>query len=587
VKHHLRLILFVLSALVLSVVAGSVVAQEAAEGTLGAGEGAPIVEPNFGGDISTLNPILVADGPSQDVVDRLFPILIGADPDTGLPVKGGLGAMATDWTVSDDGMVYTFTLRDDWKWSDGTPVTAADMKYTFDAATSGEVDSRITAAITNIASVEAPDASTVVVTFKTADCEALGTTKYLVFVPSHKYTEVYPAWTDMTPDSDYNLNPTVTGGDFTFANFRAGEQVTLLANQDYPDAQLGYVVPEGWVFKQVADQLVGVEQFLAGNVTLIDSVPDDKADELQQMGNSGELVYKEAPSASWHYLIFNVADPKNPQSGQDADGNLIDQGHHPLFGDVRVRQALALSIDHEALNAGAFNGRGSPIGSFVLPASWGYNDAVAPWPYDPQQAAALLDEAGFVDDDDDPTTPRVANDDALYAEPGTPLAFDFTTFSGNPTMEATAVLVQDQLSRTGFKMNLDIIEFQSMIGKLLAQTFDTAGLFIGPFDVNNPGEAFELLDASGDIIDSGLNAGSYHNPEVTTLLEEARSLPGCDPAARKALYDQAQVIVRDELPVYFFTNSRVPYVAQADLLNYDPRARSLRWNITMWSQNPR
>lgn len=586
-KNNLRLIVFVLSALVLSVIAGSAVAQEAADGTLGAGEGAPIVEPNFGGDIATLNPILVADGSSQDVVDRLFPILIGADPDTGLPVKGGLGAMATDWTVSDDGMVYTFTLRDDWKWSDGTPVTSADMKYTFDAATSGDVDSRITAAIDNIASVEAPDPSTVVVTFKTADCEALGTTKYLIFVPAHKYAEVYPALTDMTADSEYNLNPTVTGGDFTFANFRAGEQVTLLADQNYPDSQLGYVVPEGWVYKQVADQLVGVEQFLAGSVTFIDSVPDDKADELEQMGTAGELIYKEAPSASWHYMIFNTADPKNPQSGKDADGNLIDQGHHPLFGDVRVRQALALSVDHEALNAGAFNGRGNPIGSFVLPASWGYNDAVAPWPYDPEQAAALLDEAGFVDDDNDPATPRVATDDALYAEPGTSLTFDFTTFSGNPTMEATAVLVQDQVSRTGFKMNLDIIEFQTMIGKLLAQTFDTAALFIGPFDVNNPGEALELLDASGDIIDSGLNAGSYHNPEVTKLLEEARSLPGCDPAARKALYDTAQEIVRNDLPVYFFTNSSVPYVAQADLLNYDPRARSIRWNITMWSQKPR
>lgn len=586
-KVSLRLKILCAFMAVMAIMAGSVVAQDAAEGTLGAGEGAPIVEPNFGGDISTLNPILSADGSSDDVIKRLFPALIALDPDSGLPVKGGDGGMALDWTVSDDGMVYTFTLRDDWKWSDGTTVTAFDVKYAFDAITSGEVDSRITAAITNIDTVEATDATTLVITFKTADCSALTAANYLPFVPSETYKQVYPTLGDMTTDNPYNLDPTVTGGDFVFSNFRPGEQVTLLANQDYPDAPLGYVVPEGYVYKQVTDQLVGVEQFLAGDVTLISSVPDDRAEELKTMGDEGQLIYREAPSASWHYVIFNTADPENPQSGEDENGNVIDQGHHPIFGDVRVRQAFALAIDHEALNAGAFNGRGNAIGSFMLPQSWAYDADVLPWSYNQEQAAALLDEAGFVDDDNNPDTPRVATEDALYAEPGTPLAFDMTSFTGNPTIDATTVLMQDQLKQVGFQMNLDIIEFQSMIGKVLGQTFDATMLFIGPFDPNDPNGAYELLDASGDILDSGLNAGSYNNPEFSSLMEQARELPGCDPAARKALYDQAQEIIRDELPIYIVTNSTVPYVAQADLLNYDPRQSSIRWNITMWSQVPR
>lgn len=587
-KNILHLRYWISLALVSGLLAGSVAAQDVtpADGTLGAGEGAPIVEPNFGGDISTLNPILVGDGSSQDVVNRLFPVLIAADPDTGLPVKAGDGGLALDWSISEDGLVYTFKLRDDWKWSDGVTITSEDIKYAFDATMSGEVDSRAATTFANIESVEAPDPTTVVVTFKTSDCSALRTAGLLLVVPAHKYKEVYPAFSDMTTDSDYNLNPEVTGGDFTFSNFRPGEQVTLLANQDYPDAQAGYVVPQGYVYKQVADQLVGVEQFLAGDVTYIESVPDDKAAELQAMGDQGQLVYNEAPSASWQYMIFNVADPANPQNGFDDDGNPIDQGHHPIFGDVRIRQAFALSIDHAALNAGAFNDRGNPIGSFMLPQSWAYDADVAPWPYDPEQAGKLLDEAGFVDDDNNPDTPRVANDDALYAEPGTPLEFDMTSFTGNPTMDATLTLVQDQVKRTGFKMNLDIIEFQTMVGKVFSQTFDAAALFLGPFDPNEPNDAFETLDPSGDAVDAGINAGSYYNPEFSDLMKQARELQGCDPEARKALYNQAQEIIREELPLYFFTNAAVPYVAQADLLNYDPRKASTRWNITMWSETP-
>ncbi len=586
-KVSLRLVFFVV--LALAALVGSVTAQDLqpAEGTLGPGEGAPIVEPNFGGDVATLNPILVSDGSSSDVVARLFPGLIALDPDSGLPVKGGDGGMALDWAVSEDGLVYTFTLRSDWNWTDGNPVTATDFKYAFDAITSGEIDSRISAAIANIASVEAPDATTLVVTFNTPECSALLTAQYVPFVPSVKYQEVYPTFADMTADHPYNMAPEVTAGDFQFANFRPGEQVTLLANQDYPDAQIGYVVPEGYVYKQVADQLVGVEQFLAGDVTFIESIPDDRVAELKALGDAGELIYGEGPSASWHYVIFNTADPANPQNGLDDSGNPIEQGYHPIFGDVRVRQAFALAVDHEALDAGAFAGLGTAIGSFLLPQSWAYNDAVAPWPYDLEQAAALLDAAGFVDDDNDPATPRVATEDALYAEPGTPLAFDMTSFSGNPTIDATVVLMQDQLSRVGFQMNLDIIEFQTMIGKILSQNFDTTMLFIGPFDPNDPNGAYELLDPSGDIVDAGLNIGSYYNDEFSSLMEEARSLPGCDPVARKALYDRAQEIIREDLPIYIVTNSTVQYVAQPDLLNYDPRQSSLRWNITMWSQVPR
>jgi peptide/nickel transport system substrate-binding protein len=158
------------------------------ETTLGPGEGAPVVLGNFGGDIATLNPIIVNDQPSVDVINQLYPNFIGLDPDTGLPAPGALRGLATDWTFNDDGTVMTVALRDDWVWTnaDGstTPITSADVKYAYDAIVSGDVDTPIASAIESIASLETPDDHTVVITFKEPNCDAPITAANIPAVPS-------------------------------------------------------------------------------------------------------------------------------------------------------------------------------------------------------------------------------------------------------------------------------------------------------------------------------------------------------------------------------------------------------------------
>ncbi len=548
----------------------------------GPGKGAPIVQPNFGSDIVTLNPILVQDGASGDVVAHLFPAFVGGDPDTGLPVPGARGAIVKDWKVSQDGLTYTFTLRTDWKWSDGTPITSADVKYAYDAVASGKVESNLSAFIDNIASVEAPDATTVVVKYKALDCAAILTAANLLVVPSEKYKQVYPSFDQMKADNDYNLKPTVTAGDFKFANFRPGEQVTLEADQNYPDALAGHVIPQGWIYKTVADQSLGVDQFLAGNVTYIPSVPESRVDELKALADQGKVKYNELPASTRHILMFNTADPNNPKDGKDKDGKILDQGHHPIFGDVRVRQAFALSVDHDALNKGAFNGRGIAIGTPVLPDTWAYDADVKPWPYDPDRAAKLLDEAGFVKDPSNPDGPRIANDKALYAKPGTKLEFTLTAFPGNPSVDAANVLMQDQVKRTGFKMNIESIEFQTAVKKVLSQKFDAATFFLG-MSRNNPGDTMLSQNGlKGDLVGNGLNAGSWYNKEFNDVLEKSQSLPGCDMAERKKLIDRAQEIFHDEVPWYLVNYSMVPFVAQANLKNYAPKRFGVEWNLDAW-----
>jgi peptide/nickel transport system substrate-binding protein len=175
---------------------------------------------------------------------------------------------------------------------------------------------------------------------------------------------------------------------------------------------------------------------------------------------------------------------------------------------------------------------------------------------------------------------RVANDKALYAKPGTPLEFTFTAFSGNNSVDAASVLLQDQLKKIGFKVNLEVIEFQKMVEKLQGQTFDALTVFLAMTPAN-PDSIFSQMDVSGDIVKSGLNAGSWNNQEFTDLMKKARTLPGCDLEERKKLYFRVQEIVREELPWYFLNWSMVPQVYNKDLKNFDPRPFGALWNLEL------
>jgi peptide/nickel transport system substrate-binding protein len=578
-KNSLRL-LAVLGVVILS--SGLITSR--AQGDLedpGAGKGGVLVEPNFGGDIETLNPILVTTGTAATMVAQLHPNFVGLDPVTGLPKAGVPNSVVTDWKASADGLTYTFTLRSDLKWSDGVPVTSADVKYAYDAVVSGDIDTPLTSQIASIASLEAPDATTVVITYKDADCAAVQIANNLVVVPSHIYKKVYPTFKDMNTSSTYNLNPEVSAGPFTFANFRAGEQVTLKGNAGYLDSPVGHVIPEGFVLKQVTDQVVGVEQFLNGQISFVASVPESRQDDMKQLAAEGKLKYGEAPAVSFQYMFLNLADPANPKSALDAAGKAQDQGHHPIMGDVRVRQAMAMGIDHSAVNKGAFNGHGVAHGSPLLPHSWAFNKDVLPWAYDQEGAMKLLDEAGFVKDAANPDGPRIANDKALHAKPGTVLEFTLTVFSGNASIEASSVLIQDQLKKIGFKVNVETIEFQAMVAKLLGQNYDAVMVFFS-LDPNNPHDIFNLYDPSGDVVDSGFGVMSYNNPEVSDLMTKARALPGCDVAERKKLYDRVQVIIREEVPNLIINWSQVPFMWQNELKNFDPLPFGFRHNRSSW-----
>ena len=545
------------------------------------GSGAPIIEPNFGDDPKTFNPVIVNDGTSADVIARMFPDFIGVDSETVQYMGGAKGGLVASWDIAEDGVTYTFHLRDDMVWSDGVAMTAHDVAYFLKAVLSGETSSPRQQLIDSVASYEVVDDHTLNIVFNEANCTLIDTLSPVTPVPAHVFEEVYGDDYAGMDENEYNLNPTVTGGGaFVFANFRPGEQTTLLGNADYTEAEMGTVIPEGWIYKVVTDQVVQMEQFFAGELTFVDSVPQANRDDVKARGAEGEFQIFETPAGTIRFLSLNTADPTNPQDGLDEDGNPIDQGHHPILGDVRVRQALNYGMDFDEINEGAFFGTGVPVASHVRPTDWSFPAGLEPYPFDPDMAMALLDEAGFTDADGDGV--RECNG-CQHTEEGAPLALTVKTNAGNTSQEALYTILQDQWNEIGFDISLEFVEFGTLVDEFTAQTYDAIGVFWGLSTPANPNGIADIFLPGADVVGAGYNTQSYSNPRLNQLIEDARNLPGCDVDTRREMYGEAYQILRDDSPWIWISTGNVLLAAQNNVENWAPRVGGSRWNIDAWT----
>lgn len=549
--------------------------------------GGIIIEGNLGGDPATFNPIIASDTASRRITGFIFPGFINVDVSQAAesfynpPLAAG--GIANDWTVSEDGTTYTFNLRQGLSWSDGTPITSADVIYTWNAIKAGAegiVDTPLSFVIdptgeTGILDVTAPDEYTVVVQFATAECTSLGNAGVLYPAPSH----VLPADVAELNDAEFNLNPTVGQGPFLFSEFRPGEQVALVGNDAFFDATNGFVSPDGYIYQNVPDANVLVERFLAGEQNVIDGPAVARRSEIRAAADAGNAQVYSFPGNSWDYLALNLADPNNPQNGLDENGNPIDQGNHPIFGDVNVRRALAHGIDVDAIIDAAVFGEGSRMTSFIIPASWAYHDELPPIAYDPELAAQMLEEAGWVDSDGDGV--REANG-ALYAEDGTPLSFTLYTNEGNTRREAIGTLVQDQLSQIGVQVDFQTIDFNTLLDIMDSQTFDSIILGWRNGYPDDP-DATQLFTPQSDVVGAGSNFTSYSNPEFVALNNQAKNVPGCAAEDRAPLYHQMQEIFQQDLPYIPLFVIDGMYAAGANVEGFNPYPSQLYWNVDTWT----
>ena len=570
-KHFVKLfaLVFVLGLLV----APAVGAQEVEPG-----EGGILITATFAGDPNNMNPLLGNSTPESLFTWFTFPSITPVNPENQVATPGADNDMAyglaTGWEFSDDGLTLTMTLRDDVVWNDGTPVTAHDYKYTFDALASGLTSSPRSSILDSVDDVVALDDYTLQFSLSTASCRVVDEVDDIGVLPKHVFEELTGGDFAAIDELDYNLGPTVTSGVFDFGAYVPNEQFSLVANPLYVKP----VLPAGFIVRNVPDQTVIVEQFLAGEINILRDAPLERFAELRERAANGEFQFTDWVDDGYTFMGLNLADPTNPQNGLDEDGNVIDQGHHPLFGDVRVRQAISHGFDRNDIINGAAFGEAVPVASHGSPTLWGYDSSLVPHTYDPELALELLAEAGWVDDDDDPSTPLVATEDALYAEPGTEFRFSLRTNAGNLAREASGTVIQDQLGQIGIQVDFEAIEFGALVEVLLGQEYDA--IIIGWTNMAQDADGRTSFLPSNDLVGAGFNFVSYNNPEVSRLYREAISLPGCIAEERAALTFQAQAILAEELPwvpLFAALNMRA---ASNDVESWNPFPEYEFWNMS-------
>lgn len=534
-------------------------------------------------DIRTLNPVLSNDGASAAALRQLFLSLLTLDPVTGAVVP----QVAQDWAVSEDGLTYTFNLRSDVTWSDGTPLTAQDVAFTFTAITTPELNSPFLANVVNITSWQALNDATFEVKLGSPDC----TTIYAFTVgilPAHVYDND-PA---NIPGSPEMLAPSVTSGPFLFDEYQPGQWVRLLANPAYYQ---GLPRLDSWTMQIYPNAIPMLNDLLAGSIdyTTVDAEFVNRVESA--MARGAEVQIDKWFVNGFTYLAFNLADPTNPQNGwvdENEDGlytlgePIQSQDPHPILGDLAVRQAIAYALDYDEIITQAIYGQGGRVVADVSPAiDWAYNDTLSPYEQDLAQANALLDGAGWTvlptpetttNDETTPPPPPVR----VRGEEQEPLALTITLNSGNPGRERVANLIKEQLEQVGFVVTIEILSFEEAVAKLRGQTFDMA--ITGWLDVNPEPDDAGFLSYTQDAVGLGFNFASYYNEAVETNLEQGRTVLGCAAADRAPFYQSNQELVYQDMPYVPLYAPLINVVWNNRLQNFRPNAWNLYENVQEW-----
>jgi peptide/nickel transport system substrate-binding protein len=469
--------------------------------------------------------------------------------------------------LSEDGLTVTWRLRPDILWSDGTPFTSADVRYTWQSFR----DSRIWApGFDLIEDVETPDPLTAVVHYRQFYPNYLiqfGGNGTGVF-PSH-----YCGPTDQMLFWDCNFEP-ISTGPFVLDQWVRGVRLTFAPNPNY-------FVPERPLASQLVFQIQPDPEFRGrnlerGNVHL-DLWPEDPV--LTRLENSDTVrVLVTNPARFVLRLVPNLS----------ATGSADPDSPHPALSDARVREAIRYAIDVNRLNEEAFAGRAIPVDTELFQ----FGCQLPEYNFNPGLASALLDEAGWrpANPEEDPL--RTCQDCGT-AEDGARLTLKSYTYEefGDPLLSAHR-LIEEMLAEVGFKLEREVVE-----GSKLWDTWENEGIELrGNFDLDLWDDGYYGLDPTLYLADyydpraiptrdnpvAGLNVSRYRNPALTGIFDALRTpLPN---NRRRTLLCELAIILHQDLPQIPLLALPDRYAINLNLQGVQPHIYdTVTWNAADWS----
>lgn len=431
---------------------------------------------------TNLDPRVGIDAFSERIDNLIFDDLLARGQD--LNVAPGL---AERWEIPDP-LTYIFHLHRGVTFHDGRPLTARDVKWTFDSLLQGKIRSTKKAVYRFVDRIDAPDDATVIFHMKEQDATLLWNLSdgAMGIVP-------YGSGDEMTQHP-------IGSGPFRFVSAETDREVVIERNDQYwgGPAKLARVR-----FAIVPDATTEALELRkgSGDVTINSLTPDT----VYTLARDPNLAVERAAGTRLAYLAFNLRDP--------------------ILKDARVRQAIAYALDRRPMIEYLWRGQAEPARSVLPQQSWAYNGSVPAYDHDVTKANQLLDAAGY---------PAVK---------GVRFHITMKTSTDENTRLMVAVM-QQQLREAGIALDIRSFEFATFFSDVQHGAFQMYGLrWIGG---NEDPDIFEYAFDSAKFPPNGANRGYYSNPRVDELIDKARR--AVDPNVRKPLYADVQRILADELP---------------------------------------
>lgn len=415
--------------------------------------------------------------------------------------------LAANIQRSDDGLSFTFTLRDGVTFHDGRPFTSADAKYTLDtvlASTFAKAASFFEGAGASRASyikaVEAPDAKTLIIRLNKQWTGLLPNLVPIAIIPKDSY-------------ESQKTHPLGTGP-FKFKSYDQVQQVVdLEANQNYWDGAPQITTLRA---RAISESNTMQAELQSGRVDIAPLATSLSPDAIKALGQNPSLSVHQFEGSNLNLLTFNTTQA-------------------PL-DNVKVRQAICYAIDRESMIRDLVLGQGAIAHSILPEGSWAYAKPPA-YQFDPNKARQLLDEAGFRDPDGDGPQMRWAK----------PLLFRVSGSSA--AARQYAGVIQNYLKNIGVPVTIETSEFTTMLDQLRYGQFQmTYGQWVGG---NQDPIFYHDLFATSEIptqTRAARNRSRYSNPELDKILDEAANT--YDHAKAAPLYAKAQEIIARDVPVF-------------------------------------
>ncbi len=520
----------------------------------------------------TLNPVTSADAPSRDVIGAMQADLVHINRATQLTET----ALAKSWEVSADGLQYTLKLRTGIRFSDGHPMDADDVLFTFRVY----LDEKVHATQRDFLivggkpiSVRKLDAHTLV--FQLAKPYGAGERLFDGFyiLPRHRLERLYQegkfaqAGTLATVASDWaGLGP------FRLKEYVAGQRLVSERNPYYwkTDSK-GHRLPylDEIVFLFVPSADAQVLRFQSGETDVISRLSAENYAVLSRQQRAYTMV-DAGPGLEYNFLFFNLNEPIEKTS----PGML---GKQKWFRNMKFRQAVSAAVDREAIVRLVYQGRGAPLWGPVTPGNrrWVNVSLVHP-ARSLERARSLLKEAGFS------WSNGPGGDSALIDPDGKAVDFSLLTSSSNADRAKMATLVQDDLKQLGMHVQVVPMEFRSLLDRVLqTKEYDACLLGLVSFDADPTADTNVWLSSGGTHLwnPSQAHAATPWEAEIDRLMERQLAAPGYE--ERKKLYDRLQEILVEEQPMIFLASPDILVGAKNVIGNFHPTVLEpyVLWNV--------